>query len=218
MQAPSSWLLQNTDLLRAGMRVLDIASGRGRHALPLARAGLEVTAIDRDAKALDDLARTAAEAGAAVVTRALDLERQDGVDLGQAAFDVVLVFNYLHRPLFPSILRALAPGGLLFYETFLTGQAALGHPKNPAFLLEPGELIRRVAPLTVRRHREGAFDGKRVSSVVAQNLHHGLRPTFEDSSTYSTPSSVSGLNSDVLIRTAPCSIAEKDDGRLAKGS
>jgi hypothetical protein len=77
------------------------------------------------------------------------------------------VFSYLHRPVFPALLRALAPGGLLFYETFLVGQQERGHPKNPAFLLEPGELAARVAPLTVLRSREGDYDGKLVASVVA---------------------------------------------------
>jgi rhodanese-related sulfurtransferase len=168
LHGPSSWLLQNAGLLPSGGHVLDIAAGRGRHALLLAAARFQVTAIDRDASALEDLARTAEAVGLTVVTMTRDLEIEGPVDLGDALFDVALVFNYLHRPLFPAILRALAPGGLLLYETFLTAKAERGHPKNPAFLLEPGELTARVAPLTVLRSREGEYDGRLVASVVAR--------------------------------------------------
>ena len=64
--------------------------------------------------------------------------------------------------------RALAPGGLLLYETFTTAQAARGKPTNPDFLLEPGELVARVAPLEVLRQREGDFEGRMVASVAAR--------------------------------------------------
>ena len=55
-----------------------------------------------------------------------------------AAFDVIVVVHYLHRPLFPQLLAALRPGGVLVYETFTTAQAARGKPTNPDFLLRPG--------------------------------------------------------------------------------
>jgi rhodanese-related sulfurtransferase len=168
VHGPSAWLLHNADLLAAGARVLDVAAGRGRHALLLAAAGLHVTAVDRDEAALAELSETAARAGVTVATEARDLETGDDVDLGDAAFDVVLVFRYLHRRLFPALRRALAPGGLLFYETFLVGQAERGHPKHRAFLLEPGELVTLIAPLTVLRSREGEYDGKLVASVVGR--------------------------------------------------
>ena len=82
--------------------------------------------------------------------------------------DAILVFNYLHRPLMPALRAALAPGGRLFDETFTTQQAERGHPKNPAFLLNEGELAALVSPLTVMRSREGEFDGRFVSSIVAE--------------------------------------------------
>jgi hypothetical protein len=77
------------------------------------------------------------------------------------------VFNYLHRPLMPVIVEAVASGGILIYETFTVAQARRGHPKNPAFLLDDGELPRLVAPLKVLRAREGEFHGSFVASVVA---------------------------------------------------
>jgi SAM-dependent methyltransferase len=97
-----------------------------------------------------------------------DLE--DGaVDLGEDEWELVLVFNYLHRPLFPALVRALRPGGILLYETFTRGQG--GHrdrPSRPEHLLEPGELTRLVAPLEVVREREGEYDGAHLASVAAR--------------------------------------------------
>jgi rhodanese-related sulfurtransferase len=164
---PASWLLENVDLLRPGMRVLDVAAGRGRHSLVFATAGFAVTAIDRDADRLARLAATARSMGAPIATRALDLETGTP-DLGDGVYDLVLVTHYLHRPLMPALVRAVAPGGLLIYETFTRAQAARGRPTNPAFLLEPGELLTLVAPLEVLRSREGEVEGRDVASVVAR--------------------------------------------------
>ena len=173
---PSPWLLDCADLLPAGGRALDVACGRGRHALLLAAAGLEVTAADRDPGALRAVAEAKARLGLPVSIREMDLEGVE-TDLGEAAFDVVVVFRYLHRPLFAALLRALAPGGLLVYETFTRAQAEHGHPKNPAFLLEPGELRTLVAPLAVVRYREGERDGAFVAGVAARKPCSDARPT-----------------------------------------
>jgi SAM-dependent methyltransferase len=163
---PADWLMENLDLLPDGGRALDVACGRGRHALALAAAGFTVTAIDRNEDALAELSARAAQLRLPIHTRALDLEA-GAVDVGEG-YQAVLVFRYLHRPLMPVLIRALAPGGVLFYETFTIGQARRGHPTNPAFLLNPGELVRLVAPLIVERSREGDVDGALVASVVAR--------------------------------------------------
>jgi SAM-dependent methyltransferase len=148
--------------------VLDVACGRGRHTLFLARAGFRVHAIDRDPDAIDSLRATAREIGGAITGEVLDLETDPPPDLGHARYDAVLVFNYLHRPLFPALRDALATGGRLFYETFTVAQAERGHPQNPAFLLRPGELQALAAPLVVLRSREGDVDGRCVASIVAE--------------------------------------------------
>jgi SAM-dependent methyltransferase len=147
--------------------VLDVACGRGRHALLLAEAGFFVHAVDRDPGAIDALRSTARERGLEVETEVRDLETTPPPDLGRARYDAIIVFNYLHRPLFPALLEALAPGGVLVYETSTIHQAARGRPTNPAFLLQPGELARLVASLAVVREREGDFDGRSVASIVA---------------------------------------------------
>jgi SAM-dependent methyltransferase len=166
-EAPSSWLLENLDLLARAARTLDVACGRGRHALLLASAGFPVEAVDRDAGLIDGLRATAERLKLPLRAEVRDLET-GAADLGTEAYDLVLVFNYLHRPLFPALVRTLAPGGLLLYETFTVEQARRGKPKNPDFLLEPGELRERVAPLVVLREREGEFEGRMVAGVAAQ--------------------------------------------------
>jgi rhodanese-related sulfurtransferase len=172
VEGPAGWLLDNGDLLRPGMRVLDVAAGRGRHALLLAGAGLAVTAIDRDAAKMTRLGDLAGRLGLAITTEVRDLECGDAA-LTEAGYDLVVVTNYLHRPLMPALVRAVAHEGVLLYETFTTAQAARGKPTNPAYLLEPGELPRLVAPLDVIRQREGEVEGRMVASVVAVN---GSRP------------------------------------------
>jgi tellurite methyltransferase len=163
---PSSWLLENFDLVPQRARVLDVACGRGRHALLLAVAGFSVRAVDKDEVAIEELAEQARRLGVFLETEARDLEAS-GVDLGRGCYDLVLGFRYLHRPLFPALIRALAPDGLFLYETFTLAQAARGKPKNPEFLLAAGELRQLVAPLKVLREREGEFDGHMVASVAA---------------------------------------------------
>lgn len=162
---PSSWLLENGDLLRPGARVLDVACGSGRHTLLLASAGFHVTAVDRDDAAIARLRTIADRLSLVVDAKVQDLETE--ADLGAGCCDVILVVHYLHRPLFPRFVRALAPGGLLLYETFTVEQARLGRPTNPDFLLRPGELHDLVAPLHVIRGREGEFEGRMIASVAA---------------------------------------------------
>jgi SAM-dependent methyltransferase len=165
---PAAWLIDNRRLLpRTGM-ALDLACGRGRHALWLAAQGFRVSAIDRDAEALGHLAEEARSRGlSAIVTAVGDLERGDRV-VPADTFDVIVAVHYLHRPLFPQLIDALRPGGVLVYETFTTAQAARGKPTNPDFLLRPGELLQLIRPLSVLASREGEFEGRDVASVVAR--------------------------------------------------
>ncbi|HWX23620.1 MAG TPA: rhodanese-like domain-containing protein [Vicinamibacteria bacterium] len=164
---PSAWLLGNADLLPRRGRVLDVASGRGRHALLLGAMGLSVKAVDRDREALGALGGWAERLGVSLETEVLDLET-DGGNLGQDAYALILVFRYLHRPLVPRLLAALAPGGVLLYETYTKDQAKRGCPTNPAFLLEPGELLSLMGGLEVLRHREGDFEEGCLASVAAR--------------------------------------------------
>jgi rhodanese-related sulfurtransferase len=164
---PSSWLLANALLAPPGGRTLDVACGRGRHALLLAGAGFAVRAVDRDPGQIAWLETLARRLRLPLETAVVDLET-GGAYLGEAEWDLVLVFNYLHRPLFPALVRALRPGGILLCETYTRDQATRGRPANPDHLLEPGELERLVAPLDVLRRREGEYDGRSLASVAAR--------------------------------------------------
>ncbi len=164
---PSPWLVANADLLPRGGKTLDVACGRGRHALLLAVAGFPVRALDRDAAAIADLSNIARRLNLPVRAEVMDLEA-DGIDLGHEIYDLIVVFRFLHRPLFPAIRKALRTGGLLLYETYTEAQAARGKPSNPDFLLKPGELRALAAPLDILRDREGEFDGGMIAAVAAR--------------------------------------------------
>ncbi|MEP6609312.1 MAG: class I SAM-dependent methyltransferase [Burkholderiaceae bacterium] len=131
----SAWVQRWASIVAPGSCVLDLACGTGRHARLFAARGCKVIAVDRDPK----LARTW-EDEANVEFIAADLET-GAWPLGDARFDVIVVTNYLHRPLFPALLAALSGNGLLIYETFALGNAAFGRPSNPNFLLAPRELL-----------------------------------------------------------------------------
>lgn len=167
---PSSWLLSNALSAPRAARTLDVACGRGRHALLLASAGFPVRAIDRDAERIEALGRVARRLRLPIDTAVVDLETgaDAGLLLGADEWEMILVFNYLHRPLFPALTRALKPGGVLLCETFIRHDGARRGPTSPAHLLEPGELPELVAPLTVVRRREGEFDGRYLASVLAR--------------------------------------------------
>jgi len=132
---PSPWIARHASLIEPRGRVLDLASGHGRHARLLARRGFRVLAVDRDAQAL---AALAGEPG--IETRAIDVESSPW-PFAPGEFDAVVVANYLHRPLFDAILASLAPAGTLIYETFAHGNEAYGRPRRPEFLLLPDELL-----------------------------------------------------------------------------
>jgi SAM-dependent methyltransferase len=122
-------------LVAPGGRVLDLAAGGGRHARYFKDLGYQVTALDRDISRLQDFA------GRDVEIIAADLEDGSPWPLSGRTFDGIVVTNYLHRPLFPHLATALAPGGVLIYETFGIGNERFGRPSNPDFLLRPGELL-----------------------------------------------------------------------------
>ena len=158
-EEPSAWVVRWARLVAPGAAVLDLACGGGRHARYFAARGAMVDAVDRDAGA------GAALAGVDRVRfLAADLEGGPWPYAGRR-FDAVIVTNYLHRPLFGPLLAALAPGGVLIYETFAQGNAQFGKPSNPVFLLAPGELLRHCASLHVLAYEDGTTQLPRPARV-----------------------------------------------------
>lgn len=167
---PADWLMQHRSLLPAG-RALDLACGRGRHAIYLAQEGYLVEAWDRDPEALSatsDRAKTLALS--TLTTRLVDLEREP--DISPTSFDLIVVFYYLQRDLMPQIVRALKPGGMLVYETFLIdNHERFNHPRRREFCLAHNELLALCGELRILAYREGALDphrGPYTAAIVAQ--------------------------------------------------
>ncbi|MEO8310036.1 MAG: class I SAM-dependent methyltransferase [Caldimonas sp.] len=159
--APSPWIERWAHLIAPGGSVLDVAAGSGRHARWLAARGHRVTAIDRDDAALAPLA-TLAEVVVA------DIEGGPWPLTGRG-FDAVVVTNYLWRPLLPTLMASLTPGGVLLYETFAAGNETVGRPARPDFLLRSGELLDAAAGLRIVAYEDGFLNdpGRFVQRVAA---------------------------------------------------
>lgn len=153
-------------LLKPQAKVLDLACGNGRNGLELEARGFIVTYLDRDQRAL-------ANVGVQTTTGEIiagDLEATPPYQLPLEKFDAIMVFRYLHRPLFTQIIAALKPGGLIIYETFNRNQASIGRPKNPNFLLEPNELLARFKDFEVKYFFDGFCDRQQayLSQIIAR--------------------------------------------------
>ncbi|MFN4278561.1 MAG: class I SAM-dependent methyltransferase [Ferrovibrio sp.] len=135
---PSPWILRFAPLVAvdAGC-VLDLACGSGRHGRLFLQAGHNTLFLDRDLSGVADLRNAA---GAELLQA--DIENAPW-PLDGRHFAAIVVTNYLWRPLFPQIIAALQPGGLLLYETFMRGNDRFGKPSSPDFLLAENELFDR---------------------------------------------------------------------------
>ncbi len=167
---PPPWLAEHRELLGGGGRALDVACGDGRAARFLAELGHDVLAVDVSDVVVDAVNRAAGERGLAIAARALDLEREP---LPPGPFDVVVALNFLQRDLADALQDALAPGGLLFLETFGAAHVEeLGRTCNPAYVLERDELLHAFERLDVVAHRDGVVEregGPRgLASLVAR--------------------------------------------------
>lgn len=157
-QIPSAWVRRFLPLIRRGGRVVDLAAGAGRHTKLLLDAGFVVTAIDRRIEPLRPLAGERCE------VRGLDLESGVSWTLG-GGYDGIVVTNYLYRPLFAAIAASLSAGGAVIYETFALGNERFGRPRNPDFLLRPGELLESFANLTIVAFEQGEIGSPRPAAI-----------------------------------------------------
>ncbi|MEF7617437.1 class I SAM-dependent methyltransferase [Aquincola sp. MAHUQ-54] len=162
---PSAWVQRWAGLIAPGGTVLDVACGSGRHLRWLAQRGLRVTGIDRDADAVAPLQAL----GRIVVA---DIEAGPWPLPAGERFDAVVVTHYLWRPLLPTLVGALAEGGVLIYETFAAGNETVGRPARPEFLLRPGELLQAAQALRVVAYEDGFIDApprfvQRIAAVRA---------------------------------------------------
>ena len=146
-QAASAWVQRWSHLVPLGASVLDLACGSGRHVRWFAQRGCRVTGVDRDAAAVAPLVELAEIVVADIESGPWPIEGR--------SFDAVVVTNYLWRERLADVLASLAPGGVLIYETFATGNETIGKPSNPKFLLRSGELLQAAAGLRVIAFEDG---------------------------------------------------------------
>jgi len=172
-RAPSAWIVERSLTLPERSLVLDVAGGSGRHALAIAQSGQTVVVADFVERAVAAAAsRHARILGVVADTAALPLRA--------GAFDAIVVVSFLDRSVFKVFVDLLRPGGTLLYETFtrahldVVARGGARGPRNPAYLLEPGELPMLVAPLRVGEHEEGLVvddSGERhVARVMAMKV------------------------------------------------
>lgn len=173
---PVPFLCQVLPMLPRG-KALDIASGEGRNAVFLAQHGWQVTGIERSVAGIEKAKGLAASRSVRVVGES-EMPKVGCLRLVQAdleqyqlpvdAFDMVTVFYYLQRSLFPAIRRAVRPGGVLVYETYTIQQLEYPHgPRSPEHLLQPGELRDAFGGLEILFYAESNA-GKAIACLLAR--------------------------------------------------
>lgn len=179
-ESPSNWVRRWSHLVAPGGSVLDVACGQGRHMRWFAERGHATTGVDRSPEAL---------ASAATWGNAIQADIENGPwPLPGATFSAVIVTHYLWRPLLPTIVASVAPGGVLICETFAAGNETVGRPSRPEFLLQPGELLQATARLHTVAFEDGFLEAperfvQRIVAVrkpgtsPAQPARHLLSPT-----------------------------------------
>ena len=155
-EPPSAWVKRWSHLIKPHGTVLDVACGYGRHAYYFHQLNHPVTRVDRAQEAIESIAIEAHVCEKVVA----DIEN-GAWPFASRQFDAVVVANYLWRPLMATLLASLAPGGVLIYETFASGNETVGKPSRPDFLLHPGELLQVCKDLAIVAFEDGFIDGTR---------------------------------------------------------
>jgi tellurite methyltransferase len=171
--SPDGLLVTFSDLITAERPdgpVLDLASGDGHNGLFLAAKGLPVILADRSEEALRKAKEIADGIQGNVTIWKVDLERPAENPLEENGYSVILVFRYLHRPLMPCIRKALRAEGYLLYHTYTLDQLQFGKPRNPDFLLKPGELMDWFKDWDILHHFEGIQENPRraIAEIVCR--------------------------------------------------
>jgi hypothetical protein len=144
-----------------------VACGSGRNACFLARHGFRVEAIDLSHAGLVAARAGLAASGASLAAIQADLE---AYKLPSERYQAVINVRYLQRTLWPGLKRCVAERGMIVFETFLLDQRQIGHPRNPDFLLQRGELARAFADFELLEYEEGLFASEDEPAFLARML------------------------------------------------
>ena len=176
--APSAWVQRWTHLIAPGGSVLDVACGYGRHAKWFVANKNQIVAVDRLQEAVDFITTQIPPSACEAVVA--NIENGPWPFVGRQ-FDAVVVTHYLWRPLIPTLLASLAPGGVLIYETFAQGNETVGKPSRPDFLLQTGELLGVCHDLRVVAFEDGfESDANGLNPRFVQRIA-AVRPNTADS-------------------------------------
>ena len=151
-EVPSPWVQRWSHLVAPGGGVLDVACGQGRHARWFYERNHHLALVDRAQAAIDSIASVIPARNCEAVVA--DIENGPW-PFARRQFAAVVVTNYLWRPLLPTLLDSLQPGGVLIYETFTQGNETVGKPSRSDFLLRPGELLEVCQALRVVAFEDG---------------------------------------------------------------
>jgi SAM-dependent methyltransferase len=166
---PSPFLVENIGLLSKG-RALDIAMGSGRNTILPGKNGIRRRGSGYIGRGSQDCHRKSEGIGVTIDARVANLEAAD-YRIEKNAYDVIICFNYLHRPLISSIKDGLKKGGMAVYQTYTVDQLQFGKPSNPDFLLEHNELLKMFRSFRCLRYHEGIMNKqKALAGIIAQKV------------------------------------------------
>lgn len=163
---PAKLLVDFVGLLPKG-KALDLAMGEGRNALYMASQGFDVEGVDKNEEAVKTCLSSAKARGLKLIVRTVDLEKYQ---IHPVHYDLIICFYYLQRNLIPQIRRALKPGGMVMYETFLIdNHLQFGHPKHREYCFEHNELLNFFRDFRVLFYHEGMIEGRTIAAqIIAQ--------------------------------------------------
>lgn len=118
--------------LAEGNQALDIACGMGRHSKYLVSKGFEIDALDISTVAIEQLKGTPH-------IHAMEVDF-DTYILEKEKYDLIVCTYFLERKLFPQMIEALKPKGIILFETFLHHSDNERAPSNLLFKLYSDEL------------------------------------------------------------------------------
>jgi SAM-dependent methyltransferase len=158
-------------------QILDLACGTGRNGLYLINNNIPVLFSDVKKDSLAVIKETLNSNTAELAHFwHVDFEQKDN-QLKNRTFSGIMVFRYLHRPLFESIKNAILPGGIIIYETFTVENRQFGRPHNAHYLLNKGELVAQFKDWNIIHQFEGIIDNQGSPQAIAQII--ALKPFTE---------------------------------------
>ena len=175
---PSQILKENSHLLPEAGRALDLACGRGGNAIFLANHGLSVDAYDNSFAVIDKLQAFSQQQELTLSAQLFDVEREA---LTRKNYDVIVISYFLDRSIFPSILDALKPNGLLFYQTWSQEKVSARGPSSARFRLKKGELLKLCKGLNLIYYREEGSTGDVYKGLRDEALYIGKNDTLTTS-------------------------------------